>query len=178
MKKYVNGEYVEMTPEEIKALEQAQKEWEAQEKRRPLTQEEVFQIMTKQTLNTLDIDDQTALRMKGFYPTFDEIIGQTVKLGFKFTDGETLYKTRQADLLIQEQYRPGEGTESLYEQIDEEHAGTAEDPIPYSGNMALENGKYYTQDGQTYKCTRDTGTAVYNALSELVGIYVEVVEES
>lgn len=178
MKKYVNGEYVEMTPEEIKALEQAQKEWEAQEKRRPLTQEEVFQIMTKQTLNTLDIDDQTALRMKGFYPTFDEIIGQTVKLGFKFTDGETLYKTRQADLLIQEQYRPGEGTESLYEQIDEVHTGTAEDPIPYSGNMALENGKYYTQDGQTYKCTRDTCTAVYNALSELVGIYVEVVEES
>lgn len=76
------------------------------------------------------------------------------------------------------QYPPGEGTESLYEKIDEVHTGTAEDPIPYSGNMALENGKYYTQDGQTYKCTRDTGTAVYNALSELVGIYVEVVEES
>lgn len=178
MYKIVNDEILEMTEEEIQQLRQEQAAFEAYEKKRPLTQAEVFQIMTKQTLNTLDIDDQTALRMKGFYPTFDEIIGQTVKLGFKFTDGETLYKTRQADLLIQEQYRPGEGTESLYEQIDEEHAGTAEDPIPYSGNMALENGKYYTQDGQTYKCTRDTGTAVYNALSELVGIYVEVVEES
>ena len=132
--------------------------------------------MTKQTLNTLVIDDQTALRMKGFYPTFDEIIGQTVKQGFKFTDGETLYKTRQPDLLIQEQYRPGEGTESLYEQIDETHAGTAEDPIPYSGNMALENGKYYSQDGQLYRCTRDTGIAVFNALSELVGVYVERVD--
>ena len=179
MYKIVNGERIEMTEEEIQQLRQEQAAFEAYEKKRPLTQAEVFQIMTKQTLNTLDIDDQTALRMVAYYPTFNEVIGQKVKNGFKFTHDGQLYKTIQPDdFLIQEQYPPGEGTESLYEKIDEVHAGTAEDPIPYSGNMALENGKYYTQDGQTYKCTRDTGTAVYNALSELVGIYVEVVEES
>lgn len=42
--------------------------------------------------------------------------------------------------------------------------------------MALKNGKYYTQDGVTYLCNRDTETAVYNALSELVELYVKVVE--
>ena len=46
----------------------------------------------------------------------------------------------------------------------------------YNGNMELFAGKYYTQSGQTYHCTRDTGTAVFHPLAELVGIYVEVVE--
>ena len=41
--------------------------------------------------------------------------------------------------------------------------------------MVLESGKYYSQDGVTYHCTRDTGNPVYHALSELVGLYVEVV---
>lgn len=67
------------------------------------------------------------------------------------------------------------GTESLYARIDEEHDGTQYDPIPYEGNMALENGKYYTQSDVLYRCTRDTGNPVYNTLAELVGIYVEVV---
>lgn len=40
--------------------------------------------------------------------------------------------------------------------------------------MTLEEGKYYSQDGVTYKCTRSTGQAVYNSLKDLVGIYVEV----
>lgn len=35
--------------------------------------------------------------------------------------------------------------------------------------------KSNTQDGVTYLCSRDTVNLVYNALSELVGIYVEVV---
>lgn len=66
------------------------------------------------------------------------------------------------------------GTESLWERIDETHDGTKYDPIPYNGNMALQNGLYYTQSGVLYRCTRDTGNPVYHTLSELVGIYVEV----
>lgn len=68
---------------------------------------------------------------------------------------------------------PGEGTESLYTEVTESHAGTIEDPIPYNGNMELENGKYYSQDGVIYLCTRDTEIPVYQPLKDLVGIYVE-----
>ena len=50
---------------------------------------------------------------------------------------------------------------------------TPTDPIPYSGNMALESGKYYIQDYTIYLCTRDTGNPVYNPLADLVGLYVE-----
>ena len=63
------------------------------------------------------------------------------------------------------------------ERIDETHDGTKYDPIPYSGSMALENGKYYTQDGVTYLCNRNTGSPVYHPLSALVGLYVEAVSE-
>ena len=69
-----------------------------------------------------------------------------------------------------------ENAASLWEVINETHSGTEDDPIPYDGNMALTAGLYYTQSGKTYLCNRDTGNPVYHALSELVGLYVEVTE--
>lgn len=65
---------------------------------------------------------------------------------------------------------------SLWEEICETHDGSKYDPIPYNGNMELKAGLYYSQDGVTYRGTRDTGNPVYNPLSELVGLYVERVE--
>lgn len=124
------------------------------------------------------LDDAQALTVKAIYPLWQEVIGQTVKQGFKFLYNDVLYKVIQPDgLTIQEQYIPGEGTESLYAVIDETHAGTQEDPIPYNGNMALENGKYYSQDGVIYLCNRDTEIPVYQTLKDLVGLYVEEVKE-
>ena len=119
------------------------------------------------------IDGNDALTARSLYPTFESIIGKTVKQGFKFTHGGKLWKTEQPEMTIQEHYAPGMGTESLYSEVCETHAGTLEDPIPYNGNMALESGKYYSQNSEIYRCTRDTGNPVYNALSELVGLYVE-----
>lgn len=121
------------------------------------------------------IDGNDALTARSMYPTFESIIGKTVKHGFKFTHGGKLWKTEQPEMTIQEHYAPGMGTESLYSEVCETHAGTLEDPIPYNGNMALESGKYYSQDGKIYRCTRDTVNPVYNALSELVGLYVDEV---
>jgi hypothetical protein len=88
-----------------------------------------------------------------------------------------LYKTKNPKFTFQSQWIPGQGTESIYERIDVTHKGTADDPIPYDGNMELFSGKYYTQDGVLYLCTRDTGAAVYHPLSALVGLYVEVVND-
>jgi hypothetical protein len=168
-------EYRDMTEEEIAAMQEGSAITAAEERHRPLSEAEVNSMLIRQQVNALEVDDDTALRMKSFYPTFDEIIGQTVKQGFKFTHGEKLYKTLQAQLTIAAHYPPGIGTESLYAEICETHDGSKYDPIPYSGNMALENGKYYTQDGVTYRCIRDTGNPVYHALADLVGLYVEVV---
>lgn len=125
-----------------------------------------------------ELDDSQALTVKAIYPQWAEVIGQTVKQGFKFLCNDILFKVIQPDgLIIQEQYIPGEGTESLYAVINETNAGAQEDPIPYNGNMALENGKHYSQDGVIYLCNRDTEIPVYQALKELVGLYVEAVTE-
>ena len=114
--------------------------------------------------------------MAEFYPQWEDLIGTTVdKAGFKFTHGGALYKTIPEQHSFQADWVPGEGTESLYTRIDETHAGTLTDPIPYSGNMALEAGKYYSQSGAVYLCTRDTVNPVYSDLADLVGLYVNKV---
>ena len=176
MKIYINGKYIDMTAEEIAAVQEAAAKAEAEEKHCPLTEDEVAAMLVRQQINTLTVSDQTALRMRRYYPTFAELVGQTVTQGTKFrvddSEDADLYKTIQPELTIQAHYPPGVGTESLYTRIDEAHDGTKYDPIPYDGNMALESGKYYTQSGMTYLCSRDTVNPVYNALSELVGLYV------
>lgn len=119
------------------------------------------------------LTDAAALTVKTLYPEW--ATGQSYTVGYKITYNGELYKILQAHT-SQEAWKPGTGTESLYARIDEQHTGTQNDPIPYNGNMELVSGKYYSQDGVTYRCTRDTGNPVYNALSELVGLYVEVAE--
>lgn len=175
MKIYENGVIREMTAEEIAEVEEAQARYEAEEKHRTLTIGEVAEMLVRQQINTLAVDDQTALRMIAFYPDWEG--GKAYAAGDKLVSGGKLYKVLQAHT-SQETWVPGAaGTESLYARIDEEHDGTQYDPIPYEGNMVLENGKYYTQGGVLYKCIRDTGNPVHNALSELVGLYVEVVSD-
>ena len=179
MKKIVDGIVMDMTAEEIAAMRDAEAQSEAEEKRRPLSSSEVQEMLVRQQINTLTVDDETALRMIAFYPEWESGKAYTsangFPMGYKVTRNGRLWKLRQ-EHTSQDNWAPGEtGTESLWEEICESHDGTKYDPIPYSGNMALESGKYYTQIGMTYLCSRDTVNPVYNALSELVGIYVEVV---
>lgn len=178
MNKLVNGKLVEMTTEEINAMHEEQAKFEAIEKHRPLTESEVTRMFITAQINTIPVDDQTALRMLEYYPTWEELCEKSYtadKAEYKFTYKGKLYKTQQAGYTFVAHYIPDVGTESLFARIDEQHDGTTYDPIPYDGNMALENGKYYVKDGVTYLCNRDTVNPVYNALSELVGLYVEVV---
>jgi hypothetical protein len=147
------------------------KKWTVLPDRRPMSQTAVNKMLIANQINTLTVDDNTALRMKQFYPTFDEIVGQTVKKGFKFTHGDYLWATVK-ELTIQSHYAPGDGMESLYTKVNETHAGTLEDPIPYDGNMALENGKHYSQNSTIYLCNLDTVNPVYDKLADLVGLYV------
>ena len=173
MYKNVNGKLIEMTEAEIAEEKQKIQLAKAEEKSRPLTADEVSRLLIAQQINGLTVDDNTALRMAEFYPQWKDLIGTTVdKAGFKFTHGGELYKTIPEQHSFQADWVPGVGTESLYTRIDEQHDGTRYDPIPYSGNMALEAGKYYNQSGKTFLCNRDTGNPVYHALAELVGLYV------
>ena len=136
-----------------------------------------YRAIIEQGAQTLS--DTDALTVKTLYPEWADLAteGYTAKdKGYKFGHNGDLYKTVQDNLTFAASWVPGVGTESLYERIDEQHDGSKYDPIPYSGNMALESGKHYSQDGVLYRCTRDTVNPVYHPLSELVGIYVEVID--
>lgn len=170
MKKIINGKIVELTPEEVAAMQDEQAKAEAAEKHRPLTESEVSRMLITAQINTLTVDDATALRMMQYYP--DWTVGQAYTVGYKVQYGGELYRviaahTSQAD------WTPDVAV-TLFERIDETHDGTKYDPIPYDGNMALTAGLYYVQDGVTYLCNRDTGNPVHHALADLVWIYVEV----
>ena len=179
MKICENGVIRDMTAAEIAAMQDSSARAEAEEKHRPLALSEVQEMLVRAQINTLSVDDATAYRMLNFYPAWETDTEYTKAngkpVGYKVTQDGKLWKLRQ-EHTSQNGWEPGAtGTESLWEEICEAHDGTKYDPIPYDGNIALESGKYYTQSGMTYLCSRDTVNPVYNALSELVGIYVEVI---
>lgn len=168
MRKNVNGITVELTAEEIAVMQAEAKRFELTEKSRPFTAEAVNAMLITAQINTLSVDDNTALRMKSFYPEW--AAGNTYAVGFKVHRNGKLWRVIQAHT-SQTGWEP-ENAASLWEQINETHSGTIDDPIPYSGNMALTNGLYYMQSNTIYQCIRDTVNPVYNALADLVGLYV------
>ena len=170
MKINENGIIREMTPAEITAMQEEAAQAEAEEKHRPLSFSEVQEMLVRQQINTLTVDDNTALRMVEFYPEWSA--EQAYTAGYKAQHGGKLWRCLQAHT-AQTGWEP-ENAASLWTEICESHDGTKYDPIPYDGNMALTEGLYYTQGGVTYLCNRSTGQPVYNALAELVGLYVEV----
>lgn len=172
MKICENGIMRDMTTEEIAAMEAEAQEAEAFERTRPLTESEVTRLLIAQQINTLTVDDNTALRMVEFYPAWTA--GQAYTETYKVQHGGKLWRCRQVHT-SQAGQEPSIDTASLWEEVCESHDGTLADPIPYDGNMALESGKYYIQSYLIYRCIRETVNPVYNPLAELVGIYVETV---
>lgn len=132
-------------------------------------------------MNELGLSAVDALEVKDWYPQWgvDFKEGDEVKKGFKFQFADKLYAVLQ-DHTIMPHYYPSMNTASLYVEVTPdyneqgEEMGTLENPIPYEGNMVLEEGKYYSQDGVTYLCNRGSDNPVYHALKDLIGLYVEV----
>lgn len=142
--------------------------------------EEICANYTKE-INNYELSASEALQVQSWYPKLFETEGyeegQPIAMGARVQYDGKLWETRQAHT-ITTAFAPSINTASLWKEVTEEGAdvGTLENPIAYEGNMELEEGKYYTQEGVVYLCTRATGVPVYNALKDLVGIYVSVVE--
>ncbi len=165
----VNGKIRDFTPSEIAEMEKQANLAAIAERSRPLTEAEVSRMLITQQINTLTVDDNTALRMRDFYPEWTPNTAYSV--GFKVQYKGNLWRVLQAHT-SQDGWQP-ENVPALWEQINETHTGELTDPIPYNGNMRLENGKYYIQDNVIYLCTRDTVNPVYDPLADLVGLYVK-----
>lgn len=156
-------------------------EWSYSEEEAPTESTDFIQVAavrnlmtaTKAGIQTMNLTDGESLEVKDMYPEWSEFINKSLSQGMKVRYNDALYRVRQDISVVLDTQFPSIYTAALYEEINEEHSGTVEDPIPYNNNMALVEGKYYSQNNVTYLCTRSTGQAVYNNLSDLVGIYVE-----
>jgi hypothetical protein len=154
-------EYIPPEPEPVDTTKYEPYTDEVVAKVKQLLQQQVAQQTDKEALDNIEL-----------FPTWQSKIGVQVNQGDRLYFDDRLFKVLQTHT-PQEDWRP-DTTASLYVQVVlNEEQGTIDNPIPYSLNMELVEGKYYTEDGVTYLCTRGIA-ASYWPLKDLVGQYVEV----
>ena len=79
--------------------------------------------------------------------------GATLAQNSIVNDGGTLYRVVSAGGVIPQAHQPphGEGMLAVYRPIDESHAGTLEDPIPWVYGMDCHAGVYFSYNGHIYQ---------------------------
>lgn len=149
MRIWENGSGRELTASEIVARQAEAKRFELMEKSRPLTAEEVTRLLIAQQINSLVVDDNTALRMVEFYPQWTTDTDYAT--GFKVQRGGTLYKCLTAHT-SQDDWTP-EAAPSLWAKVlipDETVIPAWEQPgstNPYmAGDKVQHNGKTWVSD--------------------------------
>lgn len=121
------------------------------ERTRPMTESEVLTMLLKQQINTLEVDDNTALRMTEFYPEW--AAGQDYTAGFKVQYGGTLYKCLIAHT-SQDDWTP-DVSPSLFSKVlipDENIIPEWEHPDSTNPYMA---GDKVTHNGKTWESLVD-----------------------
>lgn len=154
--------YIEPEPEPIDYTKYEPYEEEVVAKIKQLLQEQV----TQQT-------DEEALENIELFPTWQSMLGKQVEIDTRLYHDDRLWKVRQTHT-VSEEWKPDVAT-SLYVQVVADDSGTIDHPIEFQLNMELVEGKYYTEEGVKYLCTRSLAQSVWH-LDALVGQYVEVVE--
>ena len=98
------------------------------------------------------IPDAQALEMPDLFPTWEEVLAEGKELAAERViskDGQ-LYRVVQPATPQEHQPQDGEGMLAIYRPINPEHAGTAEDPIPWVYGMDCHAGKYYSYEDAVY----------------------------
>lgn len=133
-------------------------EWTYPEEEQPVINRQLSRLLAldeldkeaTEEINTYNLTPSEALQVKDRYPEWEA--GINVKADERYRVEDILWECIK-DHITQDNWKPGTATLSLWKRVDAEgHAGTMEDPIPYTQNMALEFNKYYTQDGVLYLC--------------------------
>ena len=141
----------------------------------PTITDQLRDMVLEQYNGRTDITDEEALKRPLLVYSWDTYMGKSLAAGQVVSHDGKLWRVRQDVAAVLDNQPPSLATAALYEVIEVEPAGTQDDPIQYTPPMEIFNGKYYTQGGVLYKCTRDSGQALSHNLSDLIGLYVELV---
>ena len=122
-----------------------------------LTDEQSFAIACAIPLMTND----QILQCVSVLTEWKEFIGGKMEAHQRFQFNKEAWESRQEIPIVLEGQEPGISTAALYQRIESSHAGTQEDPIPYSQLMTVYKDKYYTQNEVLYLCIEDSGQPLY-----------------
>ena len=134
----------------------------------------VQELVVKQYNERTDIGNEEALEYMSIIYPWEYYLDKTIEAGMMVVYEDKPWRARQTHTAL-EAYPPSIHTASLYEVINKEHTGELGDPIPYTVPMEVFAGKYYSEDGTVYRCTRDSGIALSHNISSLIGLYFEEV---
>lgn len=102
-----------------------------------------------------EIPDEQALAMPDLFPKWEEVLaaGEIVAEGEILQDEGILYRVVQPGGVTPVESQPphAEGMLAVYRPIDQTHAGTEEDPIPWVYGIDCTAGTYYTYNGHKYR---------------------------
>lgn len=103
------------------------------------------------------VPEDKALSVPSVFPSWDKALAEGAELpkGFILSLDGRLYITKQAVTPQAHQPPDGEGMLAVYRPIDQSHAGTKDDPVPWVYGMDCFGDKYYSYNGNTYLCKSD-----------------------
>ena len=136
-----------------------------------MTREHAYKLREMIYKASVSLTDNDALEAIELFPLWK--VDTDYAMGVRLRYEGRLYKTLQAHRSAA-QWTP-DITPALYTEVEEQGQGdTPDNPIHYNNNMELFEGKYYEQYDIVYICIRSTGVPVYNNLTDLVNIYVQI----
>lgn len=157
--------------EKNKAVQAAEEEVKAQK-------DHVYGLsaaVTEVAAISTELPDYLALEMRDVvpeaFPQWETVLeaGEELPKGRVIEKDGQLYRVEQAVTPQAHQVPGGEGMLAVYRPIDQGHAGTEEDPIPWVYGMDCTSGLYYTYEGHKYRCAGDMKPCVWAPGSE--GVY-------
>lgn len=125
-----------------------------------------------------DIPDEQALEMPDLFKSWDEVLaaGEQLEANTILNLDGQLYRVVQPVTPQAHQRPDSEGMLAIYRPIDQTHAGTQEDPIPFVYGMDTEQGKYYSSGGKVYLCNLTMAPCVWPPETEGLWQWTEVTE--
>lgn len=120
-----------------------------------------------------ELNDNKAIDYSELYPEWSSKIGKEVTVGTRLWYNGNLWKVVNAHT-VQADWTPDTASSLFVKVAKDIEKGTIDNPIHYSVNMELIEGKYYIEDGIIYLCTRSLAQSVWK-LADLVGLNVTIV---
>jgi hypothetical protein len=141
----------------------------------PSADDIVSQLKELAQAQVAELTDDEAKKVPALFPLWET--EKAYAVGDRVWYQASLYKCIQAHT-SQSTWNPKD-TPALWANVSEESQeadGSREHPYAWESGMTSYNGKYYTENGILYLCTRDSGNPLYFPISSLIGTYFQIAE--